>query len=338
MDRGRALLNKSGLSSARLRSFAAAGLILAAAACASAPEAAAPPLTRDSLRALRWIAPSADKVDALTMRPVACAAKDAPAPKDPGDGLSTLGDQRMLGRLAFESPALLGGAAARMGLSCASCHLNGRGNKDFFVEGVSNAPGTADVTSSLFSKVRGNGAFDPVPIPDLAARDGKQIKDRKSQAFRDKVHGLIVEEFDGQEPPPYVFEAVLAYLDSLDITQCADPSARAQADFVEDYGAALTTAAMVVTARAPADVMLFYIRAARERLERLHERFIAPGKAPAELETTSEQFAEAATAIREGGKPTRFTADELIALIGTLFKEAPTSLYTPEVLRAALAR
>lgn len=336
MDRGRALLSSLFLNKHALRSVAA-GLTLAIAACASAPEAAAPPLTRDSLRALRWIAPSADKVDALTLRPVACAAKDEAPSKQVGDGLSTLRDQRALGRIAFESPALLGGAAARMGLSCASCHLNGRGNTDFFVEGVSNAPGTADVTSSLFSKVRGNGAFDPVPIPDLAARDGKQIKDRKSQAFRDKVHGLIVEEFDGQEPPPYVFEAVLVYLDSLDIAHCADPSARVQANFVEDYGPALTTAAMIVTAKAPADVILFYIRAARERLERLHERFIAPGKAPAELESTSQKFAEAAASIRESGNPVRFTADELIALVGTLFKEAPTSLYTPDVLRAALA-
>ncbi len=338
MDRGRAFLNKSGLSRSGRRFLAAALVLSAVAACASTLEASAPPLTRDSLRALRWIAPSADKVDALTMRPVACVAKDEAPSKDPGDGLSALSDQRALGRLAFESPALLGGAAARMGLSCSSCHLNGRGNTDFFVEGVSNAPGTADVTSSLFSKVRGNGAFDPVPIPDLAARDGKQIKDRKSQAFRDKVRGLIVEEFDGQAPPRYVFEAVLVYLDSLDISQCADPSARVQADFIEDYGPALTTAAMVVTAKAPADVTLFYIRVARERLERLHERFIAAGKAPAELETTSEKFAEAAASIRESGRPTRFTADELIALVGTLFKEAPTSLYTPEVLRAALAR
>src|SRR5689334_1673565 len=159
--------------------------MLIVAACASAPEADAP-VTRDSLRALRWVAPQSDAVKALTMAPVACALEP---PKENNDERFRLA----LGRIAFESPALLGGAAARMGLSCSSCHKNGRDNPDFFVEGVSGTPGTADVTSSLFSKVRGNGAFDPKIIPDLAARNGGQIKDRKSKAFRDKVHGLIVE-------------------------------------------------------------------------------------------------------------------------------------------------
>ena len=326
MDCGRTLLSNFG------RKFLAVGLILAAAACASAPEADAP-LTRDSLRALRWIAPGADRVDALTMRPVACAAKD----KTSGNARSPLDEQRELGRLAFESPTLLGGAAARMGLSCSSCHLNGRGNASFFVEGVSGAAGTADVTSSLFSKVRGNGAFDPVPIPDLAARDGKQIKDRKSQAFRDKVHGLIVEEFDGQEPPPEVFEAVLVYLDSLDIAHCADPSARVQAEALDDLGAVLGASAAMATHKVQPDVTLFYIRVARERLERLHERFPGRADVPARLEALSRNFAEAADAVRDG-KPFNIPIEDLGALAASLLREAPRSLYNPDVLRAALSR
>lgn len=321
----------SGLKRFGVRS-ACAALILAIAACASAPEASAP-ITRDSLRALRWIAPGADKVDALTARPVACAAEEAK-----GDGVrSPLAQQRELGRLAFELPALLGGAAARMGLSCSSCHLNGRGNDNFFVDGVSNAPGTADVTSSLFSKVRGNGAFDPVPIPDLAARDGRQIKDRKSQAFRDKVRGLIVEEFDGQEPSPVVFEAVLAYLDSLDITRCVDPAAKVEAKFTDDIGAVLSASAIMVTRDQPPEVKLFYIRAARERLERLHERFPPGGKAALHLELLSTNFADTAEAVRTGGK-FDLPIGELGALTAELMNEEPRSLYNPDALRAALAR
>ena len=326
MDRRRALLSGFG------RRLLAAGLILAAAACASAPEADAP-LSRDSLRSLRWIAPGADRVDALTMRPVACAAKDGAS----SNARSPLDQQREFGRLAFESPALLGGAAARMGLSCASCHLNGRGNASFFVEGVSAGPGTADVTSSLFSKVRGNGAFDPVPIPDLAAHDGKQIRDRKSQAFRDKVHGLIVEEFDGQEPPPDVFEAVLVYLDSLDIAQCADPSARVRAEALDDLGATLGASAAMATHKGQPDVTLFYIRVARERLERLHERFPGRADVPARLEGLSRNFAEAADAVRDD-KPFSIPIADMGALAASLLKETPRSLYNPDVLRAALSR
>lgn len=292
------------------------------------------PVTRDSLRALRWIAPTSDRVSVLTMAPVDCESRETEPPS--ADGLSALQDKVDLGRIAFESPGLLGGAAARMGLSCSSCHINGRGNRDFFVEGVSGAPGTADVTSSLFSKVRGNGAFDPVPIPDLAARDGKQIRDRKSEAFRDKVRGLIVEEFDGQPPPAYVFEAVLAYLDSLDVRHCAEPAARATVDFLDDFTAVVSAAALVSQRAAPSDVTLFYIRAARERLERMHERYPASRDVLAGLETLSQEFAAAADAIRAGGEPKRFSSDRILKLAGPLVRGANTSLYNPETLRAAL--
>ena len=302
--------------------------MLALAACASAPEAIAP-VTSDSLRALRWLAPDADAVSALTTAPVACAP---PAPRQPDDQSLKL----TLGRVAFESPALLGGAAARMGLSCASCHINGRGNSDFFVAGVSGAPGTADVTSSLFSKVRGNGAFDPVAIPDLAARDGTQMKDRTSKPFEDKVRGLIVEEFDGQAPPPYVFDAVLAYLDSLDIAHCAEPATMQKADYLDDYAAVMSASTILLKQDAPAEVKLFYIRAARERLERLHERFVG-GEARAALEAMSVRFASVADDIRNGHAPTDFIRD-LTSLIGPLFKEADRSLYNPDALKAALTR
>jgi len=301
-------------------------MILALAACASAPEANAP-VTSDSLRALRWVAPQADAVNALTIAPVAC---ELPAPKAPDEH----GLKLTFGRIAFESPGLLGGAAARMGLSCSSCHINGRGNAHFFVAGVSGDPGTADITSSLFSKVRDNGTFDPVAIPDLAARDGAQMKDRKSQAFRDKVRGLIVEEFDGQEPPPDVFEAVLAYLDSLDIAYCATPAATEMLDYSDDYEALRSASAILAANDAPADVKLFYVRAARERLERLHERILAD-EPRRQLEALSARFASAAEAIRAGqGAPG--LAEDVASLIGPLVDAADRSLYNPDVLRAAL--
>lgn len=318
MDRGRQVLR-----------VPLAGLILALTACATAPEAVAP-VTRDSLRALRWVAPQADAVKALTTAPVACEPPAATLADDQRTRLA-------LGRLAFESPALLGGAAGRMGLSCASCHINGRDNPTFFVAGASGAPGTADVTSSLFSKVRGNGAFDPVPIPDLAARNGTQMKDRASKLFQDKVHGLIVEEFDGQAPPPYVSDALLAYLDSLDVAHCADPSASTNVAYLDDYGAMMTASTVLLDDTAAPDVKLFYIRVARERLERLHERYPPEGEASAKLEALSTRFADAAAAIRDGQRPAAL-APGVVGLIGPLFEEADRSLYNPDVLRAALAR
>jgi tetratricopeptide (TPR) repeat protein len=40
-----------------------------------------------------------------------------------------------IGRIAFRAPLLLGGQAARAGMSCATCHRNGRGNPDFLFPG-----------------------------------------------------------------------------------------------------------------------------------------------------------------------------------------------------------
>ena len=96
-------------------------------------------------------------------------------------------------------------------MSCATCHPSGRGNPAFLLPELSDKPGTADVTSSLMSSHRGNGVFDPKPIPDLTV-PGKVSRDPASPALATFVHGLITEEFDGNEPPPVAFEGLLAYL------------------------------------------------------------------------------------------------------------------------------
>jgi hypothetical protein len=126
-----------------------------------------------------------------------------------------------LGRAAFRSPLLLGGQAARAGLSCASCHKNGRGNPDFHFPGLTGAAGTADVTSSLMSRLRGDGNFNPKPIPDLALDVPKVSRDPASPALRAFLRGLIVEEFDGAEPPPRLLDGLTAYVRALSPAACA---------------------------------------------------------------------------------------------------------------------
>jgi hypothetical protein len=297
------------------------------AACSHEPGPAAGGASAE-IRALGWLADDADKVAFLTTKPPAC---ERPS------GNEAEAAQRELGRIAFESPALLGGAAARAGLSCASCHVNGRGNPAFFIRAVSDKPGMADVTSSIFSKVRGDGDFNPVPIPDLAARDGKQIKDRRSAEFRAKVHGLVVEEFDGQEPPPEVFEALLIYLDGLDLAACA--SAVETRGYREDFEAAMRAATLAQAFPAEPEAALFYLRASRERLERLNERYAGRdlSNARGRLIAMSRRLAEASDLIREGKRPPLADADEW-ALLGLALQQGDEkSLYDRDVLRAALA-
>lgn len=158
------------------------------------------------IRAARWIDPQ-QRFAALSSQPEECAKPQNSA-------------QFEIGRAAFRTPALLGGQAARAGLKCESCHSNGRRNAAFLFQGLSGAPGTADVTSSLMSSHRGNGSFDPKPIPDLAY-PVKVSRDPGNRALETFIHGLIVEEFDGAEPPPLILNALAAYVRAIDAAHCA---------------------------------------------------------------------------------------------------------------------
>ena len=127
-------------------------------------------------------------------------------------------DQMLAGQIAFHTPTLLGGQAAKAGISCASCHVNGRDNPHFSFPGVSGAPGTADVTHSFFSSHRGDGQFNPVLIPDLA-KPGKISRDREGE-LEQFMRGLIVEEFDGAEPDHAVLDTLAVYVRAL-CSECA---------------------------------------------------------------------------------------------------------------------
>ena len=282
------------------------------------------------IAALRWLAGDRDRVAFLTTQPVECLRSTSDA---------VLARKRELGRVAFESPALLGGAAGRKGLACSSCHLGGRDNPDLFIEGVSGAAGTADVTSSLFSKTRGDGEFNPKPIPDLAAKDGKQIKDRSSPEFRTKVRGLVVDEFDGQAPPAPVFEDLLAYLDGLELAACANPAARVKLGPERDLAAVAAALTGARTAADPAETE-FWIRAARRRLEKIDERYLAADLEPARarVEQLSLALGAEADAVHAGrGAAPPVSADGWAALVKLVTDGEPKSLYDPAALKAGLA-
>ena len=203
------------------------------------------------IQALRWLAPGADRARLLAAEPAECLQ----VPADPALARSV-----EIGRAAFRTPTLLGGQAARAGLSCESCHRAGRGNEAFQFPGVSGPPGTADVTSSLFSSHRGDGTDNPLPIPDLAGpREALKVAPSDVPAF---VRGLIVEEFDGPEPPAAVLAGVADYVRALSPTACPATDERpvTVAALMDEVRRALaaartapdpaTAAAMVAAARA----------------------------------------------------------------------------------------
>lgn len=172
---------------------------------------------------------------------------------------------------------MLGGQAAKAGLSCASCHINGRGNPHFLLAGVSAAPGTADVTNSFFSAARGNGRFDPVAIPDLAM-PGKVARDPDTRALEAFIRNLIIEEFGGQEPTPAMLDALATYVRA--VRSC--PGEQSAGRRLDDQLAAIddgVAGAQLMIDRADPQGARLSIAAMRHQLGLVAERYAGPGLA-----------------------------------------------------------
>ena len=222
------------------------------------------------IRAARWIAPHRDKAKLLSEKPSECLAKP-PTP-----------DQAYLveiGRAAFNTPLLLGGQASRAGLECESCHRGGRTNPDFFFPHVSGLPGTADVTTSVFSSHRGDGIDNPKPIPDLSGpREKLKVsRDPKKPDLRVFIHGLVTEEFDGAEPPPAVLDGLAAYVRGLRPVAC--PQGPVQPIRMESVMADATRAiraAEAAIARKDSATAVLMVASARTQLGLVYERYQAP--------------------------------------------------------------
>ncbi|MFL6726568.1 MAG: hypothetical protein ACJ8FS_08650 [Sphingomicrobium sp.] len=242
--------------------IAAAALLLCGAATTTLP-----------MRDARWLQ-STDLAADLTHQPVECRSRYGDAAQE---------RSAEIGRIAFRAPLLLGGQAARAGLSCSSCHRNGRSNAHFHFPGISGDPGTADVTASLMSSHRGDGIFNPKPIPDLAGDPAKLkvSRDPKSADLRNFIHGLITQEFDGPEPPNSVLDGLVAYVRSLSPSAC-----KAAANGAIRLGSMLddTDRAVRLSEQSYADgdkaTARLLIGAARSILGKIDERFELAGGEP----------------------------------------------------------
>jgi hypothetical protein len=226
-------------------------------------------VSRLPLREARWLAPAA-LYRGLTRAPPECFAR----PADPAE-------QRRaeIGRIAFQAPLLLGGQAARAGLSCASCHRNGRGNPDFLFPGLSGAPGTADVTASLMSSHRGDGRFNPKPIPDLGGARAKLkvSRDPDKRELESFIRGLVVEEFDGPEPSAAVLDGLAAYVRALRPEACG----RKEVRIGLSSRLAMVDRAVELGLDESGETRRLLLAAARSQLGAIDERFAISGGEPA---------------------------------------------------------
>lgn len=307
----------------RPRALAAAFALLGIAAAQAADT---------PLRAQRWLSPEADAVRALTTAPPECLSPSPDAPTR----LSV-----EIGRAAFRAPTLLGGQAARAGVACETCHRSGRNNPDFQFPGVSGPPGTADVTSALFSSHRGDGIDDPRPIPDLSGpRDGLKVAPAARSPF---IRGLITEEFDGPEPPPAVLAGLVAYVSALSPAAC--PRAIAEPigvrGLMSDARRAIA-AAQALAARGDAPAAGVMVAAARARLFLIDERYAALPRPRRALRAADARLGALAQALREGRPDAaaglaQWSADS-VKLEAALARREGRSLFDPNHLAAALGR
>jgi hypothetical protein len=222
------------------------------------------------IRSARWIAPGIDKAKQLSEKPSECLAK----PRMPD-----LAYQVEVGRAAFNTPLLLGGQASRAGLQCESCHRGGRTNPAFFFPNVSGRPGTADVTTSVFSSHRGDGIDNPTPIPDLSGPRNllKVSRDPKKPDLRNFIHGLVTQEFDGAESPPAVLDGLVAYVRSLGPQACPpNPTTAIRAQSVMDDAIRAMHAGQAAIARNDAATAVLMVASARSQLGLIYERYQSP--------------------------------------------------------------
>ena len=306
MDRGRA----------QTRFLAAIGLLLLGGAAAPSPL---------PIREARWLK-SPDLVADLTTEPPECVAW----PKGWADRRSV-----EVGRALFRSPLLLGGQAARAGLSCASCHRNGRANPHFHFPGVSGDPGTADVTASIMSEHRGDGIFNPKPIPDLGG-DPAKLKVVGTPKLPEFVHGLITQEFDGPDPSPAAQAAVVAYVRALSPAACAKGNHPiALSGRLDDVDSAVALAKQAYFDGDPATGRAL-LAAARSTLGTIDERYQVAGleQSRAELRAADAILFRLQQA-GAGGPWAEWTRDWPRRKRGLRAAE-PRSLFNRAVLRKAL--
>ncbi len=286
---------------------------------------------------LQWLDPRSDRVKFLT------EIQTEPTSYDPSKDWSL---DIELGRIAFRSPTLLGGLAARRGLSCQTCHTNGRSNQQFFVAGLSSSPGTVDTTTALFSRVLGDGEFNPIKIPSLQdiTETAPYGHDSREPSLAQFTHTVIESEFAGEKPCARIFGALMVYLSALRTD--ADIATLTQLDLSRDLTNLHRTARVLSTTLRQQDkeTSLFVIAAMHNQLRRIAERFtiVQSAKPKAVLVGWSHQL----KAVREAIDQAAYQEANLLFLSWQqkveeeavqLGEFEQVSLYAPDHLREFIA-
>ncbi len=122
------------------------------------------------------------------------------------------------GDMLFDSPVIFGEPARILGIACSTCHNRSDINKDFFIPGVSHRPGAADVDGSFFNPIFNDRRRDSLDIPSLRGIrfTGPYGRDGRFGSLREFTRNVIVNEFAGEEPTPFMLDALVTYMLEFD--------------------------------------------------------------------------------------------------------------------------
>jgi len=122
------------------------------------------------------------------------------------------------GDMMFDSPEIFGEPARSLGVTCSTCHNRSDINASFFIPGVSHQPGAADVDGAFFNPFFNDQRSDSLDIPSLRGLrfTAPYGRDGRFESLREFARNVIVNEFGGPEPTPFMLDALVAYLLEFD--------------------------------------------------------------------------------------------------------------------------
>ncbi len=122
------------------------------------------------------------------------------------------------GDMLFDSPQIFGSPARDLGISCSTCHNRSDINQRLFIPGASHQPGAIDVDGAFFNPIFNDRRDDPIDIPSLRGLrfTGPYGRDGRFASLRDFSRNVIVNEFGGDEPTPFMMDALVAYMLEFD--------------------------------------------------------------------------------------------------------------------------
>jgi len=122
------------------------------------------------------------------------------------------------GDMLFDSPEIFGEPARSFGIACSTCHNRSDINQSFMIPGVSERAGSADVDSHLFNSRFNDHRDDSLDIPSLRGLrfTAPYGRDGRFASLREFTRNVMVNEFGGREPTPFMLDAIVTYMLEFD--------------------------------------------------------------------------------------------------------------------------